>query len=275
MSTLDMSDGTTLFYEDRGHGRPILFVHGWGTSGMVWEGQVVGLSARARCVTIDCRGCGRSDHPPTGNGIARNAEDVLDVLGQLDMDETLLVGSSLGGNIVLEAALRDSSRLAGLVLIDSPQHFFADGVDKQAFWAWHGSMRSGRAQLFYKMVEPWFGPKAAEGDRHWTAEQLLRSGWFIDDLLADSAEHDPRDRLGGLGIPVRILHGRHDGEVPLSIPETAVELMPDAQLVVLEECGHMPHIEDPARVVSELDEFLDDLENGNQEPDIKQVPANL
>lgn len=260
MATMRLSEGVELFYEDRGTGRPVVFLHGWGTSGRVWDAQVAALHDRARCVTPDWRGCGRSDHPAYGNTIETVAGDTLQMLDLLGLQSAVLVGSSLGGNIALETALRSEGRVAALVLVDAPQHFFADGIDKQRFWAWHASMRSRRQDLFYEMVDTWFGPLAGDGVRHWTSAQLLQSGWFIDDLLAEAAGHDPRDRLPDLTMPVLLLHGSLDQEVPLTVPNAAVRLLPNGRLVVLEGCGHMPHLEDPARVSAEIAQFLDQLD---------------
>lgn len=259
MANVTLSDGVELFYEDRGTGRPVMFLHGWGTSGRVWDGQVAALHEHARCVTPDWRGCGRSDHPADGNTIETVAGDILQLLDLLQLQSVVLVGSSLGGNIALEAALRSEGRVAALVLVDAPQHFFADGIDKLQFWAWHAQMRSRRYDLFYEMVGTWFGPLAGDGIRRWTSEQLMQSGWFIDDLLADAARHDPRDRLPGLAIPVLLLHGHLDQEVPLTVPQEATTLLPNSRLVVLEDCGHMPHLEQPERVSTELAQFFDQL----------------
>jgi non-heme chloroperoxidase len=263
MATVKLSDGVELFYEDRGTGRPVVFLHGWGTSGRVWDGQVAALHEQARCVTPDWRGCGRSDHPAHGNTIETVAGDILQLLDLLGFQSAVLVGSSLGGNIALEAALRSEGRVAALVLVDAPQHFFADGIDKQQFWAWHASMRSRRHDLFYEMVRTWFGPSAGDGLRRWTSEQLLQSGWFIDDLLADAASHDPRDRLSGLAMPVLLLHGRLDQEVPLTVPQEAAALLPNGRLTVLDECGHMPHLEKPEHVSAELAQFSDRLDTAD------------
>lgn len=125
-------------------------------------------------------------------------------------------------------------------------------------------MRSRRHDLFYEMVGTWFGPSAGDGVRRWSAEQLLQSGWFIDDLLADAASHDPRDRLPGLAMPVLLLHGHLDPEVPLTVPQEAVTLLPNGRLAVLKGCRHMPHLEDSEHVSVELAQFLDQLgtENG-------------
>lgn len=65
-------NGIDLYFEETGTGRPVLFLHGWGTSGRAWDSQVVGLAGDHRVITVDWRGCGRSDHPATGNDTPGN-----------------------------------------------------------------------------------------------------------------------------------------------------------------------------------------------------------
>ena len=59
MPFVEVETGVRYFYEDRGEGKPIVFVHGWGMSGEVWEGQAVAFSDEYRVITLDCRGCGK------------------------------------------------------------------------------------------------------------------------------------------------------------------------------------------------------------------------
>jgi pimeloyl-ACP methyl ester carboxylesterase len=218
------------------------------------------MHPRARFITPDWRGCGRSDHPAYGNTIGGVAADVLELLDRLDIRDGVLVGSSLGGNIALEAALADRSRLAGLVLVDAPQHFFADGIDRAAFWAWHASLRRSRADVVHRMTPDWFGPGVGPATHRFTAELLLRSGWFIDDLLADASSHDRRADLPSLDLPVALLHGALDSEVPQEVPRAGAALLPNATLQIFQGAGHMPHIEVPEAFNASLAGFLNSLD---------------
>ena len=69
-------NGTDLYYEDHGAGQPVVFLHGWGTSGRVWGAQLPDLVQDHRVLTVDWRGCGRSSRPATGNTIANVARDI-------------------------------------------------------------------------------------------------------------------------------------------------------------------------------------------------------
>ena len=62
-------NGTDLYYEDHGEGQPVVFLHGWGTSGRVWGAQLPGLIRDHRVPTVDWRGCGRSSRPRTSHSM--------------------------------------------------------------------------------------------------------------------------------------------------------------------------------------------------------------
>ena len=90
-------NGVELFYEDEGAGRPVVFLHGWGTSGRVWGGQLPDLVQDHRVITVDWRGCGRSARPAAGNTIATITRDILELVSALALPAPVLVGSSLAG----------------------------------------------------------------------------------------------------------------------------------------------------------------------------------
>ncbi len=264
MPRRNLSDGTEYFYTDRGSGPPVVLAHGWGTCGLVWEDQVAALVAHHRVIVPDWRGCGRSDHPAHGNTIRRIAEDFLELYQQLELQKAVWVGSSIGGNIVLDLATRNPDTAAGVVLIDAPLHWFADGLNPVTFATWTASLRRDRPKIFTDMVRGWFGPTVGADTRRWTVDMLLRSGWFIDDTLKNANTHDLRATLPHLQVPVLFLHGRHDGEVPLHVPEEAARLLPHAQLRVHETAGHMPHLEVPAEVNRAIAGFISEIRSREQ-----------
>lgn len=166
--SLELPDGVRYVVDDRGVGAPVLLVHGWGTSRLVWEGQVRALVGRYRVVTLDWRGCGDSDAPAHGNTIAQIADDLAHVIEQLRLPPVVAVGSSLGGNAVLDLAVRHPTLLRGAVLVDAPQHHFADGLDADVFTTWADSLSGRRADVLAAMVEGWFGPGGGSALRAWT-----------------------------------------------------------------------------------------------------------
>ncbi|WP_328307074.1 alpha/beta fold hydrolase [Streptomyces sp. NBC_00442] len=116
--------GNRLSYEDHGAGRPLVFLHGWGTSGRVWDAQAADLMADHRVITLDWRGCGRSDRPATGYTIAEVTRDVLEFLDVLGLERPVLIGSSIAGAFLVEAALAAPDRLGAIVPVDAGVHHF-------------------------------------------------------------------------------------------------------------------------------------------------------
>ena len=98
---LETEDGAKIYYEDHGEGQPILFVRGWLCSSRFRQKNVLDLASEFRVVTIDLRGHGNSSKILTGHTIRQYARDVREVIERLGLQESVLVGWSLGGPVVL------------------------------------------------------------------------------------------------------------------------------------------------------------------------------
>ncbi|GAU69297.1 putative 2-hydroxy-6-oxo-7-methylocta-2,4-dienoate hydrolase [Streptomyces sp. NBRC 110611] len=240
-------NGIRMHYTDEGTGTPVLFLHGWGTSGRAWDAQVADLGADHRVVTLDWRGCGRSDHPADGNTIAGNAADVLGLMDVIALDRALLVGNSMGAAFALEAALMSPERVTGVVSIDGPGYWPSQGMS-DTLPLLRTALSTDRAAALADWVPQWFGPEADPDLARQTVRQVLQSGLFIDELFADLAVYDPRESLARLAVPAVFAHGRLDSQIPLEVSRTLAELAPYGEYHVIERAGHLPHQEQPAMV---------------------------
>ncbi|MGI9003821.1 MAG: alpha/beta fold hydrolase [Pseudonocardia sp.] len=99
-------NGTTLYYEDEGGGRPLLWLHGWASSSQVWGAQLPEFVRDHRVVTVDWRGCGRSARPVRGNSVGGVIGDLVALIGSLALERPVVIGSSLGATFATELALR-------------------------------------------------------------------------------------------------------------------------------------------------------------------------
>ena len=90
-------DGVELFHREWGGGKPVLFVHAWALSSAMWTYQIADLGQRGlRCIAFDRRGHGRSDVPNGGYDLDTLADDLAEVIEQLDLHDVALVGMSMG-----------------------------------------------------------------------------------------------------------------------------------------------------------------------------------
>lgn len=230
-------NNTALHYEDLGAGRPLVFLHGWGTSGRVWDAQAADLMADHRVITLDWRGCGRSERPADGYTIRQLTSDVLEFVDALELDRPVLIGSSIAGAFVIEAALAAPDRFGAIIPVDAGVHHFSqhpEAVDKLL-----ADLRADRAGTLADFVPHWYRPGVSGAMIDWTVAQLLESTFRIDGLVVDQAGYDPRERVAALRVPTHFLHGELDTEVPLSVPRELAAQIPGSRLTVIDGAGHM------------------------------------
>ncbi|MGK5729501.1 alpha/beta fold hydrolase [Streptomyces sp. URMC 124] len=247
-------NGITLSYQDLGSGRPLVFLHGWGTGGRVWDAQAADLMADHRVITLDWRGCGGSDRPATGYTIADIAHDVVGFVDALELDRPVLIGSSIAGAFTIEAALAAPDRIGAIIPVDAGIHHFC-GM-REAMGKLLADLRADRAGTLADFVPHWYRPGADAALIERTVRQLLDSTSLIDQLILDQAGYDPRPRLGGIRVPTHFLHGEQDTEVPLPVAQECVGLIPGARLTVIEGAGHMSQQDRPERFNQALREVL-------------------
>ncbi|MEU6967188.1 alpha/beta hydrolase [Kitasatospora aureofaciens] len=237
--------GTRLFYRDHGTGRPLVLVHGWATSGRVWQAQFAGLAADHRLIAVDCRGCGDSGRPEDGHTMAGNVADLLCLIGALDLDRPVLVGSSIGATFALAAAAAAPDLVGGVVSVDGPGHWPGTGMAAE-LRELSARLAADRTALVHAWVPTWYGSTAGPELHRRTIEQILHSSPAIDRLFTEAASYDPRELLPGLDLPAAFLHGDQETQIPLAVSRTLADLAPHGSLHVIEGSGHMPHEEQPA-----------------------------
>ena len=118
--TATSPDGVLIRYDAAGKGDPALvFVHCGGCERGFWDGQVAHFAAKHRVVALDLAGYGQSGVGRKNWTMPAFGQDVVSVVEALDLKRVVLIGHSLGGPAVLEAARRMPGRVAGLVLVDT------------------------------------------------------------------------------------------------------------------------------------------------------------
>ena len=112
-------DDQSLYYLLRGHGDPLLLIHGLGSSGADWAMQVAALEGRFRLIVPDLPGCGHSGLLPVECSIAGFAKSLWALLDHLEIERPNIIGFSPGGAVALEMALQRPNLVPRLALINS------------------------------------------------------------------------------------------------------------------------------------------------------------
>ncbi|MFF4595716.1 alpha/beta fold hydrolase [Amycolatopsis sp. NPDC001319] len=250
--------GARLYYEDEGDGPAVLLLHGWGTSGRVWQAQLPDLIRDHRVVTLDWRGCGRSDRPAAGNTIAGNVADLVEVITALGLEKPAVVGSSMGAVFGTELALTRPDLVGGVVAVDGPGYWPSEGMRDKVDEV-TAALLADRPGLVASWVPDWYAPAASAALVDWTIRQIVDSSGYLDPLIGESATWDPRPRLPELSVPIAYVHGELDVQIPVDVARTCAALTPGASVHVVAGCGHLPHQEDPVGFTAVLCDVLASL----------------
>jgi pimeloyl-ACP methyl ester carboxylesterase len=252
MPYLTVND-TNLFYDDAGTGRALLFLHGWAASGRAWDAQLPEFTSDHRVVTLDWRGCGRSDRPREGNEPDVVIADLVEVIRTLQLRRPVVIGSSIGGTFATELARQHPDLIAGAVTVDGPAYWPSTGMDVDSVLS---GLRDHRAATVAGWVPDWYVPGAPQALIDWTIREVLASGVYIDSLFQWIVGYDPRPQLAEITAPLHYLHGQLDAQIPINVAETCAALTPGATVTAVPDAGHMPHLEQPAAFNSALRSVL-------------------
>src|SRR5262249_4810626 len=120
-NSIQARDGTRLYWEETGRGRPLLFINGWGMTTRMWDYQVAAFVEQGfRCIAYDRRGHGRSERPVDGYDYDTFADDLAAIIDSLDLKEVTLIGHSMAGGEIARYITRYGSRRVARAIMLAP-----------------------------------------------------------------------------------------------------------------------------------------------------------
>ena len=235
-----------------GAGAPLVFLHGGGGLG-IWLPCMAQLAKKFDVIAPEHPGFGESDSPAWLDTVGDLANFYLDFLDQLDLRGVHLVGSSLGGWIAADLAVRNATRLASLTLIGAAG-IHVDGVAQVDTFLTNEEQRI--RDLFYdqELAEA----VIAGSERPELEDAALRNRMTTAKLSWQPRNHDPQLRkwLHRIKVPTLLVWGDHDRVFPQDYAFAYQRLIPGAKVVVIPECGHLPHVEKGDAFAAELEAFI-------------------
>jgi 3-oxoadipate enol-lactonase len=250
-----------LVYDERGQGRPLLFIHGFPFNKAMWQPQLDGLTDLGWLLAPDLRGFGGTE-PGEPASLEQLADDCLGFLQALGATRPAVVcGLSMGGYIALAFYRRHPDQVAGLILAATRA-----GVDSEAGKAARdqsiaAALADGAAAVAEAMLPKLLAPGsyAANPGLIETARSLMESASVAGIVAAQQAMKerlDSTDLLPNIKAPVLILHGTDDQLIPLSEAEAMQTAIPQAHLRLLPQAGHLLNLEQPAPFNQAVRDFV-------------------
>jgi len=255
-----------LAHADEGPGPVVLLLHGFPFNRSMWSAQLSSIGSTYRVIAPDLRGHGESDAPGGDYTMDEMADDVIELLDQLHIQEQVVLGGlSMGGYVALSLITRYPERFRALMLMDTRAGADSTGT---------ALAREEQAKLVEKTnsVEPvvsslppkLFSPISLSrrlDQVELTVEMMEQTTprGVAGALRGMAKRPDRTSELGQIQVPTLILVGADDQVTPPSEAEAMARAIPNAQLVIIPEAGHLAPMENASACNEAILRFLSNL----------------
>ncbi len=231
MPTLKVSD-ITMYYEVHGQGEPLVLIPGLRTDVSEYIRIIDGLSDKYRVIALDNRGAGRTDKPDMPYTIDMMAGDAAGLLDGLGIKRAHILGVSMGGRIAAALTLARPDLVRSLILVSTsmarqPRLTLGGRLFNWAVVTFNLGARSPYPQPYYALL------RQREASR----------------------SYDCMDRLGEIGAPTLILHGRRDRLAPYRLAQAMHDGIKGSEMIAFDG-GHLFLFFRPAQFRNSVRDFL-------------------
>ncbi|MEK6706789.1 MAG: alpha/beta hydrolase [Bdellovibrionota bacterium] len=277
-------DNTKLFFSIEGKGKPIVFCYGLVCSSLHWTYQIDYFKRSHKAVWFDYRGHNNSETPVDLKSLTLEnlARDLGSVLDELKIDNAVLLGHSMGVNVVLDFYKKNPKRVAGLILANGTaqrpletilRHNALQSLFKGLRRAyetapdlvtilWRMQRNAPFTRTLIKILG--FNPHlAAPEDVNLYLKEVseMDPAIFLN-LIENYDNYDATSWLHTIKCPTLVIAGRSDKIIPLEQQELLHQLIPNSQLEVVFHGSHCPQMDLPDQVNLRIEKFLSSINYG-------------
>lgn len=242
-----------ISYKDYGKGKPVVLIHGWPSSKEMWEYQIDALvQGGCRVIKYDRRGFGKSDKPWDSYDYDTLADDLNTVLEELELEDVMLVGFSMGGGEVARYMSRhNGNRVSKVVLVSSVLPYMLktednpDGVDGKVFEDMMTQMKDDRMGFLDGFGKDFFGvsmlnkPMSTPLLDNFHRLTAVASPRATQECAKSFSQTDFRKDIPAINVPTLIIHGDSDKTVPIKASsDRTAQLVTNNQYVVYDGAPH-------------------------------------
>lgn len=269
--------GLQVHYKQMGQGQPMmLLLHGFAASEFSWREVMLPLAQLGTVIAYDRPAFGLTERPLKWMGDnPYGAEFQVDMIWAMmeakQVQQAILIGNSAGGTIATYAALQRPERVQALVLVDAAIY---EGGSSSGVMDW--VLRTPQVQrlgpLLVRSVQSW-GMNFARSAWH-DPSKITPEIWegYLKPLKANDWDRGLWEftqaphasglsaRLSKIRLPVLVITGDDDRIVPTQSSIRLARELPNARLVVIPNCGHVPHEECPTEFMQAVTDFLNSIQ---------------
>jgi pimeloyl-ACP methyl ester carboxylesterase len=269
-------NGLNIHYKTFGQGEPVfILLHGFGASLFSWHEITAPLAELGTVIAYDRPAFGLTERPMEWEGESpyspqSQVELVIGLMDALGIEKAILVGNSAGGTISMQAALQYPDRVQALILVD-PAVYAGGGAPAWTRPILNTPQMNRVGPLISRQLQArgsefielaWHDPskitpEIMEGyQKPLQVNNWDKALWY---LTVSSQESGLAERVGELTLPTLVITGDDDRIVPTEQSLQLADALPKAELVVIPQCGHLPHEEHPDLFMQAVTEFLETL----------------
>ncbi|MDG0032547.1 alpha/beta hydrolase [Priestia sp. Y58] len=245
-----------LYFEVKGTGEPIIFIHGIGSSHSMFKPQVDFFSLTNQTITVDLKGNGKSESVPTSKYLTVHFESLLEVYNFLEIEKAVVVGVSYGGIVAQNFTIEHSDKVKRLVLIDTYAQLFPRSLPEVRL-AIFGALILFASWLPSKLVLPFFSRWKKWDLAHKQLEEVFRN-WRAKDVSRQLIEvfgMDLLEKVGNLNIPVLAIVGDAMDTVVQKAKEIEAHI-PNCNLRIIKNSADPTNLCQPDEVNNEIFTFI-------------------
>lgn len=262
-----------IFYEDYGEGQPVILIHGWPLSRKSWEHQVWKIvEAGYRCISYDRRGFGISSFPWNGYDYSSLASDLNEIIKQLELEDAIIVGFSMGGGEVVRYCtdygtdkIAKAALISSIIPLVKQKEDNPTGVPEKDLLGIKDALENDRVGFlkefskgFYNYDENKDKVSQAQLDYDFIVASHASPRGTIE--AAKAWMHtDFRDELKNVDVPTLIIHGDADNTVPIETSaKQAAEGISNNTFHIIKDAPHGLNITHKEELNNLLIKFLDE-----------------
>jgi pimeloyl-ACP methyl ester carboxylesterase len=254
--------GQKIYYREAGSGPTVILLHGLGADASQWTQTIAALAPRYHVYALDQIGFGKSDKPMINYRVATLVSFLREFYNQAGIAKATLVGNSLGGWTAAAFTISYPDKVEKLVLVDaagySPERTGLPKPTREMMMALNASTPEGMKTtldlvLYNKQLitEPFIKQAFADKLRHNDGYTI---NMFIESFLRGEDQLD--GKVGAIKVPTLIVWGKEDILTPLALGNAFKEEIKGSEMVVIDKCAHVPHLECAGTFMQALTRFL-------------------
>jgi len=253
------ANGIDICYDTRGEGPFLILSHSLACDRTMWDAQMGELVKAFRVVRYDTRGHGRSSAPAGPYSLDLLAEDLRALLGQLGIEKTHFAGLSMGGMIGQVFAIKYPHVFQTLVLCDTTSMY-----PPETAGIWEERIQTAREKGTSALVESTLARWFTEPFRKRRPDVMSQFGDLIAGTPVEGyigcsqalVQINVTEHLRKLKLPGLVMVGEHDRGTPVGMARVIHQNLPNSELAIIRDAGHISNVEQPEEFTKLLLQFL-------------------